>query len=101
MNSLKILTIFILIFFVYCKEAVAEPYIGFDLGYHFAQKITGTKGNEDLNYPDKPIGIYPNATDPKATLYKDSKDTKLDLKSGISVGIRAGYYFESILCLGT
>jgi len=73
--------------------ANAEPYVGLSLGYTFDAKLSGIKGNENLNYPDaidtSSIFYYPG------TKYSDIK-----LKDVLQGGIKAGYYFDSAPSFG-
>jgi len=88
MKKLKLLIAFIasLVPLTYPK---AEPYISASLGWTFNSKLSGIKGNENLDYPD-PIGTNPGLYFP-GTSYSDIK-----LKDVLQGGIKAGYYFESM-----
>ena len=73
--------------------ANAEPYIGLSLGYSFDAKLSGIKGNENLNYPD--------AIDTSSPLYyPDTKYSDIKLKDVLQGGIKAGYYFNSAPSFG-
>lgn len=73
--------------------ANAEPYVGLSLGYTFDAKLTGIKGNENLNYPD--------AIDTGSPLYyPGSKYSEIKLKDVLQAGIKAGYYFDSVPSFG-
>jgi opacity protein-like surface antigen len=88
MKKLKLLIAFIasLVPLTYPK---AEPYVSASLGWTFNSKLSGIKGNENLDYPD-PIGTNPGLYFP-GTSYSDIK-----LKDVLQGGIKAGYYFESM-----
>lgn len=68
--------------------AKAEPYVAASLGWTFNQKLSGIKGNENLDY-SSPIGTTPGLYFP-GTSYSD-----LSLKDVLQGGLKAGYYFES------
>lgn len=66
----------------------AEPYVGVSLGWTFNQKLSGIKGDENLNYPGP---MQPN----DITYYPGSSYSDINLKDALTGGLKAGYYFES------
>ncbi len=73
--------------------AKAESYVGASLGWTFSQKMTGLKGNENLDY-SLPIGTTDGNYYP-GTTYSDVR-----LKDILVGGLKAGYYFDSYPNLG-
>jgi opacity protein-like surface antigen len=73
---------------LFATNVIAEPYVGFSLGWTFDKKLTGISGDENLNYPlsiDTTNGTY----------YPGTKYSDIQLKDVLKGGIKAGYYFES------
>lgn len=73
--------------------AHAEPYISASLGWAFNQKLSGIKGDENLNYPGPML-----VGDPSLFLGTNYSDIKL--KDVLQGGVKTGYYFESLPSLG-
>jgi opacity protein-like surface antigen len=73
--------------------AKAEPYIAASMGWTFNSKLSGIKGNENLNYP----GAIDTSSD---LYYPDSKYSDIKLKDVLQAGIKAGYYFDSAPSFG-
>jgi opacity protein-like surface antigen len=73
--------------------ANAEPYVGLSLGYTFDAKLSGIKGNENLNYPD-------TIDTSSISYYPDTKYSDIKLKDVLQGGIKAGYYFDSAPSFG-
>jgi opacity protein-like surface antigen len=78
------------------SNALAEDYLGFAVGYSFSQKLSSLHGNENLNYPDAPIGI--NQDD--SSLFPGTHYSEVSLKDVLSAGLKAGHYFDSNPNLG-
>lgn len=76
-------------------QAFAEPYVAASLGWTFNQKLSGIKGDENLNYPDPSGGIFP-----EGALFTDTKYTNIKLKDVLQGGLKAGYYFNSAPSFG-
>ena len=72
-------------------NAFAEPYVAASLGWTFNQKLSGIKGDENVNYPDAPDNL-----DPDTSLYTGTKYSDIKLKDVLQGGVKAGYYFESL-----
>jgi len=72
-------------------NAFAEPYIAASLGWTFNQKLSGIKGDENLNYPDPSGGVFTDG----GALFPDTKYTDIKLKDVLQGGLKAGYYFNS------
>lgn len=68
--------------------AKAEDYLGIYGGFQFSVKGTELSAQEDLNY----TGAIPNR--------HAATGSDLDLKSSATLGLRAGYFFDSIPNLG-
>lgn len=90
-NTKLLITLIVLL--IPFSLAKAEPYVGLSLGWTFDQKLSGIKGNENLDYPN-PIGTTPGLYYP-GTTYSDIK-----LKEVLQGGVKAGYYFDSMPSLG-
>jgi opacity protein-like surface antigen len=71
----------------------AEPYVAASLGWTFNQKLSGIKGNENLDY-EGPINLLDGSYFP-GTSYSN-----LSLKDVLQGGVKAGYYFESAPTFG-
>ena len=76
-------------------NAFAEPYVAVSLGWTFNQKLSGIKGDENVNYPDAP-----DNSDPDTSLYTGTKYSDIKLKDVLQGGVKAGYYFESAPTFG-
>jgi len=92
MKNTKLLIILIALLIPF-SLAIAEPYVGLSLGYTFDAKLSGIKGNENLNYP----GAIDTTSD---SYYPDSKYSDIKLKDVLQAGIKAGYYFDSAPSFG-
>ena len=76
-------------------SAFAEPYVSLSLGWTFNQKLSGVKGDENLNYPNN-IDTSGNA----GLFYPGSSYSNINLKDVLTGGLKAGYYFESFPSFG-
>ncbi len=90
MNKLSVVIFGTLVSSFFSNVVFAEPYVGASLGWTFNQKLSGIKGNENLDYGSGPINPADGSYYP-GTNYSDIK-----LKDVLSAGIKAGYYFESM-----
>lgn len=75
------------------SQSFAESYVGASIGYTFDQKLTGIKGNENLDYAGP---INPN----DGSYYPGTSYSDISLKDVLQAGIKAGYYFESMPSFG-
>ena len=73
--------------------ANAEPYAGLALGWTFNQKLSGIKGDENLNYPNAISTV-------DGTFYPGTSYSDIKLKDALQGGIKAGYYFDAMPNLG-
>jgi opacity protein-like surface antigen len=69
----------------------AEPYVAASLGWTFNQKLSGIKGDENLNYPDSTSS---------SLYFPDTTYTDIKLKDVLQGGLKTGYFFESSPNLG-
>lgn len=74
--------------FIPFSIANAEPYVGLSLGYTFDTKLSGIKGDENLNYPGE-------IDTSSLSYYPDTKYSDIKLKDVLQAGIKVGYFFDS------
>lgn len=80
------ITLGILVLLFSVQSALAEDYVGLGLGSVIDAKLTGIKGNENINYPDPVV---------EGSYFPGTRYSSLDLKTVLQGGVRLGHFFES------
>jgi len=79
------------------NHAMAESFFSFSLSSVVDQKLTGIRGNENLNYPDTPLSPL---IEPTSAFYPGTRYSSLKLKDSLICSLRVGHYFDALPTMG-
>ena len=79
----------------HATPALAEAYVGGNIGGSFAQRLSNINGNENVNYPDPPQSTYPFTNgNGGSALFPNTHFTRINLQGTVFGGPRVGYFFK-------